>query len=454
MEESVNIYFAGYEESAEQMDNRLLGVIDHRLFAYNKMAAYTYEAMYDNPYTTIMLDSGAYSVSTGKARVALEDYITYCRFHASQKKEITYYVNLDVIPQGKTKEEKTEHGKYTAEKGFENYDKLVKALAEVGVPQNRIIHVFHQYEDFSVLKRMVDELKLEYIGLSPGKSGSTAMAEWFENCAPIVLSNCAWNNSKQRLVGTPKCKLHGFGVSTWWGMLRLPWYSVDTTRLGLFAELNKILVPCGRKLKTERLWDVPLLSKWDFKYVDEVDIGNIAKRDEYWLRIDDKALAQMSDEEKKEIMFHRHIVVEYIRDLALHIGHSIFTRRPDTEVVKGEHKLAHYLAGIKEVSYQNEEPTPELIKNPIWWEKRVRYGLVHDDQWRMLVNVVTTKLFAASNIAENAAQYEETACESEEAQELLQYTEDIVTERMQARRKAKKENKKEISEIPEFKRTK
>lgn len=449
----MNIYFAGYEESAENQDNRLLGVIDHRLFAYNKMANYTLEHMYDNPYKTIMLDSGAYSVSTGKARVALEDYIKYCRFHASQKKEIKYYVNLDVIPQGKTKEQKIEHGKYTAEKGFENYDKLVNALADVGVPRNRIIHVFHQYEDPAVLKRMVDELKLEYIGLSPGKSSDTAMAEWFAECARIVLDNCEWSNSKQRWVGTPKCKLHGFGVSTWWGMLRLPWYSVDTTRLGLFAELSKILVPCGRKLKSERLWDVPLLSKWDFRYFDEVDIKNIAKRDEYWLHIEDKTLAQMSEEERKEIMVPRHIVVEYIRDLQLHIGHSHFTRRPDTEVVKGEYKLAPNRADILEVRYQNEEPTPELIMNPIWWEKKLRYGLIHDDQWRMLVNVVTTKLFAASNIAENAAQYEETACESEEAQELLQHTEDIVNMRMQARRKAKMESKKAITGEPEFKRT-
>lgn len=446
----MNIYFAGYISAAENMDNRLLKVMDHRLFAYNEMASYTYEAMYDNPYTTIMLDSGAYAVSTGKARVALDDYIEYCRFHASQKKEIKYYVNLDVIPQGKTKEQKIEHGKYTAEKGFENYDKLVKELAEVGVPRNRIIHVFHQYEDPSVLKRMVDELKLEYIGLSPGKSSATAMGEWFEQCARIVLDNCTWSNSKQRWVGTPKCRLHGFGVSTWWGMLRLPWYSVDTTRLGLLSDIYTILVPSGRKLKTERLWDVPLLSKWDFSYMDEVDIGNIAKRDEYWLKIDDKTLGQMSEEERKEIMFHRHIVVEYIRDLQLHIGHSIFTRRPDTEVVKGEHKLAPNLAEIKEVNYQNEELTHEKVTNPIWWEKKVRYGLIHDAQWRMLVNIVTTKLFAAANIAENAAQYEETACESEEAQELLQHTEDIVTERMQARRKTNKKSKKAV---PEFKRT-
>lgn len=444
----MNIYFAGYEESAEQMDKRLLGVINHRLFAYNKMANYAFEHMYDNPYKTIMLDSGAYSVSTGKARVALKDYIEYCRFHASQKNEIKYYVNLDVIPKGANREAKTEHGKYTAEKGFENYDKLVKALADVGIPRKRIIHVFHQYEDFAVLKRMVNELQLEYIGLSPGKSTDTAMAEWFEECARIVLDDCAWSNGKQRWVGTSKCKLHGFGVSTWWGMLRLPWYSVDTTRLGLFAELYKILVPGRRRIMTERLWDVPLLSKWDFSYMDEVDIGNIAKRDEYWLKIDDSTLAQMEDEERREIMNHRHIVVEYIRDLQLHIGHSIFTRRPDTEVVKGEHKLSPTLAEIMEVRYQNEEPTPELIMNPIWWEKKLRYGLIHDDQWRMLVNVVTTKLFAASNIAANAAEYEETASESEEAQALLQNTHDIVSEKIRTRLNKKKKA------IPQIKRTK
>ena len=91
----MNLYFAGYEESAEEKDDILLDVIFNRLYAYNKMMNWKNEHMYDNGFRTLMLDSGAAGKDADK--IDLDKYIHYCKHN---RHKIKYFVNLDIIPRG------------------------------------------------------------------------------------------------------------------------------------------------------------------------------------------------------------------------------------------------------------------------------------------------------------------------------------------------------------------
>ena len=178
--------------------------------------------------TEIMLDSGAYSAWMKQETLNIQ---AYAEFALRDLDCFDYIVNLDVIP-GESGVKGTNIGEVAIEsaskEGYKNYETLLKA----GIPSDKLIHVFHQEEDFAWLDRMVNDM--DYIGLSPANDRSTHEKErWLDLCMEHVTNG----------EGLPVVKFHGFGVTSIPIVYRYPWYSVDSGSWMQFSKYGAVLVP-------------------------------------------------------------------------------------------------------------------------------------------------------------------------------------------------------------------
>jgi|TARA_Y100000310_G_scaffold247412_1_gene253012 hypothetical protein len=147
---------------------------------------------------SIIIDSGSFSLwNTGKI-IDIDDYLNFCKL--LPKKFI--FVNLDVIP--KTNSNKKKIG-ICIEKSIENFLYLKKHLKNV-------MPVYHYGEDISILKKY--EENTDYVGISPANDTSEKVKRSYLN---YVFKN--WNK---------QTKYHGFGYSSFSGLEKYPYYSVDS----------------------------------------------------------------------------------------------------------------------------------------------------------------------------------------------------------------------------------
>lgn len=211
----------------------------------------------------LIMDSGAFSAWSKGKNIDFEKYIEYLHLYEDQ---IDLIVNLDVIPASPgVKKIPKEVIENSARKGFRNYRRLIRE----GFSKEKVIHVFHQNEDFKWLQLMVE--KIPYIGLSPANDRTTKeKIRWLDNCMKYVLDSD----------GFPKVKFHGFAVTSHELMRRYPWYSVDSSSWCIQAGLGDIYVPPltkngwdfsvpPRQIKTSQLIVVPDTLK---KYLDELGL--------------------------------------------------------------------------------------------------------------------------------------------------------------------------------------
>lgn len=173
----------------------------------------------------IVLDSGAYSAWKTGGEVNLDEYI---KFILENESLFDVIVNLDVIPGKPFTKITKEDVEASTRKGWRNYKKMLAA----GVPKEKLLHVFHQGEDFSVLQKMVKEIP--YIGISPANDKTVEQRKvWLDKCMEYVTDK---NNM-------PIVKFHGFGITEFNLMFRYPWYSVDSTTWIMVGNFGKVLIP-------------------------------------------------------------------------------------------------------------------------------------------------------------------------------------------------------------------
>ncbi len=178
----------------------------------------------------MMLDSGAFSAWTQDVSIDLDAYIAYI---LENIEHLDYVVNLDVIPGWPNKRLTPEDIKDSATKGWRNYLHMINS----GVPEEKIIHVFHQGENFVWLKRMLNR-GMKYIGLSPANDKTTDQKiAWLDECMDYVTDD----------KGYPIVKFHGFGVTAHRLMFRYPWRSIDSNRWMIESAMGKIFVPVFRR---------------------------------------------------------------------------------------------------------------------------------------------------------------------------------------------------------------
>jgi len=176
--------------------------------------------------TNLILDSGAFSAWTKQKEVNLDDYADFALEYLDC---FNYVVNLDVIPgEWKSKGLTKEDIDSSAQEGWRNYKRLLRK----GIPREKLVHVFHQKEDWEWLHKMMGEM--DYIGISPANDHSTdSKIQWLNDCMRRVTNQD----------GYPIIKFHGFGITSIRAIINFPWYSVDSASWVLFSRYGTILVP-------------------------------------------------------------------------------------------------------------------------------------------------------------------------------------------------------------------
>jgi len=195
----------------------------------------------------LILDSGAFSAWTKKTEINLDNYCNWCLENIDY---IDYVVNLDVIP-GSFGEKNLPQSEIdrSAKKGWRNYEYMLSK----GIPKEKLIHIFHQGEDYKWLEKMV--AAMDYIGLSPANDRTTNQKiDWLDSCMKYVTDD----------KGHPIVKFHGFAVTSLKLMMRYPWYSVDSTSWVMISRTGSVLVPKFRQNKfiyNEKPWQVSVSEK-------------------------------------------------------------------------------------------------------------------------------------------------------------------------------------------------
>jgi hypothetical protein len=150
----------------------------------------------------IFLDSGAYSMFTQGVKI---DPRKYARFISYNLDLIHIASNLDAIGEGHEQES------YDRQKLLESY---------LGEHKHLVKPVHHVRDQDHWLQRYLDD-GYDYIFLGGMVPESTPkLTKWLDHIWHCYLTNPD---------GSPKIKVHGFGLTTETLMFRYPWYSVDST---------------------------------------------------------------------------------------------------------------------------------------------------------------------------------------------------------------------------------
>jgi hypothetical protein len=148
----------------------------------------------------VFVDSGAFSAFTLGATIDLKKYVTFLK----NKKDIYHIAsNIDVI------------GEHAEQATYDNQKKLEQMLGR-GI----ICPVHHVRDEDYWLQRYLDE-GYDYIFLGGMVPESVPiLRQWLDH---------VWLKYLTHDDGTPKVKVHGFGLTVEELMFRYPWYSVDST---------------------------------------------------------------------------------------------------------------------------------------------------------------------------------------------------------------------------------
>lgn len=199
------------------------------------------------PKRLVMLDSGAYTAWSKGKPVDLKAYIAFCNQHP----DVSYYVNLDVIPGAKGRAPTNDEIEAACKQGWRNYNQMIKEL-----PANKVLPVFHRNERAKWLDQYLSA-GVTYIGISPGTKANMAdRLGWMKSIKPLVLNKD----------GKPAVKMHGFGVSSSRLLFYWRWHTVDSTLWIMEARVGNILVP-------RRLGSV-----WDYKNPSDVQVSHNSPR--------------------------------------------------------------------------------------------------------------------------------------------------------------------------------
>lgn len=153
----------------------------------------------------IIVDSGAFSAWTKKQHINIDKYIEFCKSFKHRPENI-YFVNLDKIPGDFGRKPTKNEIEESAQIGWNN----MLYMENHGI---KVIHVFHQHEDFKWLDKLVEHQ--EYIGISPANDVTKQV-------------RMLWLNKVFSRIKASR-KTHGFGATAKEIVLGYPWYSVDST---------------------------------------------------------------------------------------------------------------------------------------------------------------------------------------------------------------------------------
>ena len=210
----MKIYFSAVK-NAEQIKYLLSLGADSFLFTYDTPKVSFENICYLEKYIldrtlNILVDSGAFSAWNAGTETSLRDYTGFIKsVKMKNKKHNVIFVNLDVIPHKKGTTATIEQINKAAEKGIRNCAQLMEAGIQT-------MHIFHQFEDFRILDRILKEYNPHnYIGISPANDVSIpARNEWLRKVYYKLQS---------------KTKTHLFGLTAKDSLMTFPAYSADSS---------------------------------------------------------------------------------------------------------------------------------------------------------------------------------------------------------------------------------
>ena len=173
----------------------------------------------------VFLDSGAYTASTKGTVIDLNRYIEYCHKNADIIEMISVLDEIPKAPKG---------GQLTLDIVRQAADVTLRNLHEMerqGL--TNIIPTFHMGEDEENLRYFVANYPYISLGGLVGAHPKQLMI-WLDRVWALYLTNPD---------GTPKIKVHGFGLTSLPIMTRYPWYSVDSSTWVQWAANGMILMP-------------------------------------------------------------------------------------------------------------------------------------------------------------------------------------------------------------------
>lgn len=180
----------------------------------------------------LFLDSGAFSVMTGKARIDVHEY---GRFLQEHKDSIEVYANLDVIG---------DHIK------TQRNQEILEGMGLDPLP------TFHFGSPYSVLEEMAG--KYEYFGLGglvPISKKKNTLIPHLNRCFSIIKKH--W----------PR-RVHGWGISGYSTCVRFPFYSIDSTSWLAGGKYKRSIL-----FETNKLTNTKEPSNWVIHWKD-LDFSN------------------------------------------------------------------------------------------------------------------------------------------------------------------------------------
>ena len=190
----------------------------------------------------LVVDSSAYSAWTRHIQIDIDEYIAFIN---NISDVVYWFAELDKIPGEFGKEKTKQQIEEAPEISWNNFLYMVE---RVNCPK-KILPVFHMYEDYKWLKKMLsyqfeDGGFIEYIGISPSNDASvTDKAKWYEETWRIIYEEC------DRL-GRSIPKSHNFGMTTISLMEQYPSMSSDSTSWIRGASFGNIMLVVNGKIKT------------------------------------------------------------------------------------------------------------------------------------------------------------------------------------------------------------
>ena len=179
----------------------------------------------------IMVDSGAFSVFTGRASTTLDQYVDFINEN-SDKAEV--FVELDTIPGEWGKSKRPEDYVVSAEKSWNDF---LYMREHVCCP-DKIMSVFHSGEPYSALRTTLDWTDsdgkhLSYIGISAAKDADNKNRDTYLH---DVLETI-------RLSSNPNVRTHLFGTTALNVLRTVPCKSCDSTTHVRMAGYGSLISP-------------------------------------------------------------------------------------------------------------------------------------------------------------------------------------------------------------------
>ena len=216
----------------------------------------------------LFVDSGAFSVHTGKAKVDVDEYIDYVN---SIDEYTCAIAQLDTIPGTFGKAKTPKDYEESAKKSWDNFLYMYSKLKS----PEKLIPVFHYGESFAALKNMLDwkdknGRQLSYLGISPANDTAQNIKNRYMSEVYDFIAKSA----------NPSVHTHLFGMTSLEALAKYPAYSADSVSHRLQGAYNKMFVPefgtisLSKKSRTSK-------SLSNQSFVDVADAGSVKRLEEY-----------------------------------------------------------------------------------------------------------------------------------------------------------------------------